>query len=49
MKAIKMLVASGIIASMSAYAQDGGKQVPKKKKKNQKMPQARNNHQNKIL
>jgi len=30
MKAIKMLVVSGIIASISAYAQDGGKQAPKK-------------------
>ncbi|MCX8144294.1 MAG: hypothetical protein N3F62_08595 [Bacteroidia bacterium] len=36
MKAIKMLVASGIIASMSAYAQDGGKQAPKKEEEKSK-------------
>ncbi|GAB4457147.1 MAG: hypothetical protein OHK0036_20820 [Bacteroidia bacterium] len=29
MKAIKMLVVGGIVATMSAYAQDGGKQQPK--------------------
>jgi stringent starvation protein B len=36
MKAIKMLVVSGIIASMSAYAQDGGKQAPKKEEEKSK-------------
>lgn len=30
MKTIKMLVVAGIIATLSAYAQDGGKQQPKK-------------------
>lgn len=30
MKIVKMIVASGIIATMSAYAQDGGKQASKK-------------------
>ena len=36
MKAIKMLVVNGIIASMSAYAQDGGKQAPKKEEEKSK-------------
>jgi hypothetical protein len=36
MKAIKMLVVSGIIASMSAYAQDGDKQAPKKEEEKSK-------------
>lgn len=30
MKIVKMLVVSGVIATMGAYAQDGGKQAPKK-------------------
>lgn len=30
MKTVKMLVVGGLIATMSAYAQDGGKQTPKK-------------------
>ena len=31
-----MLVVNGIIASMSAYAQDGGKQAPKKEEEKSK-------------
>ncbi len=30
MKTIKMLVVAGVITTISAYAQDGGKQQPKK-------------------
>ncbi|RME15431.1 MAG: hypothetical protein D6799_06050 [Bacteroidetes bacterium] len=33
MKTVKMLVVSGVIATMSAYAQDGGKQQPKQEEK----------------
>ncbi|GAB4210209.1 MAG: hypothetical protein Fur0023_22510 [Bacteroidia bacterium] len=33
MKIVKMLVVSGVIATMSAYAQDGGKQQPKQEEK----------------
>ncbi|MCX7728090.1 MAG: hypothetical protein N2203_01335 [Bacteroidia bacterium] len=33
MKTIKMLVVSSILATMSAYAQDGGKQQPKHEEK----------------
>lgn len=36
MKAIKILVVSGVVATMSAYAQDGGKQQPKQEEKKAK-------------
>lgn len=50
MKTVKMLVVSGIIATMSAYAQDGGKQQPKQEeKKRKRSPQTRSNHQAKVV
>lgn len=36
MKAVKMLVVGGIVATMSAYAQDGGKQQAKPEEKKDK-------------
>lgn len=36
MKTIKVLVVGGVIATMSAYAQDGGKQQPKKEESKDK-------------